>query len=53
MFDNEYPEVELIFNDNDEKKFNGRYKIDKLEENEFRIGFQGWYFFYPYTFDYP
>jgi hypothetical protein len=51
IFDNDYPKVELIFND--EKEFNGRYDIDKLRENEFRIDFDGMIFFYPYTFDYP
>jgi hypothetical protein len=51
IFDNDYPKVELIFND--EKEFNGRYKIDELQENEFRIDFGSIYFFYPYTFNYP
>jgi hypothetical protein len=52
VFDNDCPKVELIFDD--EENFNdGRYNIDKLRENEFRINLGGMMFFYPYTFENP
>jgi len=53
IYDNDIPEVELIFNDNNRKHLNSKAKINKTNEDYYRIDFGGWIYFYPYPYDYP